>query len=277
MKLTEVKHKHLLTDILKVLLFSIIMLVPILSVATRCLYVIVNKNAYQSAEITQTTYDKIQNERQTNSEVLEGYYYYLDNYSFNDMVESIGTGLISFDLIKGQVYNYTNDFPTFLFVEDNFYLNIDFDFTGSDANFNGQPSQYADIDFSDSGAYVQGIVYMKVINLSQTLKEELPFYFEELLEDQKYYYSYEEVQATTLDNVFEYSVNKLNDNALINWTQQTAIYTGVNTMTTQLGITNAVIPMLIVYWFLMTVIYIIIDIVIKLFTYLTHMIGNKTT
>lgn len=48
MKLNDVKHNHSLTDLLKVLLFSIIMLLPFIDVAVRCGYVMFNKNAYQS-------------------------------------------------------------------------------------------------------------------------------------------------------------------------------------------------------------------------------------
>ena len=86
----------------------------------------------------------------------------------------------------------------------------------------------------------------------------------------------DEETTLTLDNAFEYSVNKLAESPILSWTQQTAIYTGVNTMTTQLGVSTPTIAMLIVYWFLLTIIYIIIDIIIKLFTWLTHMVGSKS-
>ena len=79
-----------------------------------------------------------------------------------------------------------------------------------------------------------------------------------------------------LDNVFEYSLSKLESSELYNWTMQTAIYTGVSTMTTQLGITGNIIPIIVCYWFFMTIIYIIIDIILNLFKILTHMFNKKT-
>ena len=52
MKLEKAGHDHLLTKWLKVIIFSLLMLAPLISVGTRCAYVVCNKNAYQSASIT---------------------------------------------------------------------------------------------------------------------------------------------------------------------------------------------------------------------------------
>lgn len=41
----KIKHCHTLTDILKVLIFAIVMLAPFFAVMTECLYMICNKNA----------------------------------------------------------------------------------------------------------------------------------------------------------------------------------------------------------------------------------------
>ena len=79
-----------------------------------------------------------------------------------------------------------------------------------------------------------------------------------------------------LDNAFYYGVEKMTQSDLFNWTQNTAIYTGVKTMTDNLEIQTPAIAILITYWFILTVIYVIIDIVLKGFTTITHMImGNK--
>ena len=45
LKNLKVKHKHSLTDYLKVLIFAVIMLAPFFAVATECLYMICNKSA----------------------------------------------------------------------------------------------------------------------------------------------------------------------------------------------------------------------------------------
>ena len=90
-------------------------------------------------------------------------------------------------------------------------------------------------------------------------------------------FSYKDTKSYNyIDNVFEYSFNKLANDNLFNWTENTAVYTGVKAMTDNLQINITVIPMIITYWFLLTVIYVLIDLVIKAFTVLTHMIIKKT-
>ena len=48
MKLEKITHDHLLTKWLKVIIFSLLMLAPLISVGVRCAYVVCNKNAYKS-------------------------------------------------------------------------------------------------------------------------------------------------------------------------------------------------------------------------------------
>lgn len=63
-----------------------------------------------------------------------------------------------------------------------------------------------------------------------------------------------------LSNVFEYSISQVEENSLYNWSKNTAIYEGVETTTNLLGITHSFYPMLLTYWLLITIIYIIYDI-----------------
>lgn len=77
-------------------------------------------------------------------------------------------------------------------------------------------------------------------------------------------------------NVFYTAVAKLNTQPLFNWTQNTAIYSAINQMTTGLefGTGGNTLALLLTYWSLNIAIYIIFDIVIVLFTKLTHLINN---
>ena len=59
---------------------------------------------------------------------------------------------------------------------------------------------------------------------------------------------------------------------LFNWTQNTAVYTGIKAMTDNLQIQTNAIAILLTYWFILTIIYIIVDIVLKLFTTMTHLL-----
>ena len=83
-------------------------------------------------------------------------------------------------------------------------------------------------------------------------------------------------EKDTLDNAFYYGVEKMTESDLFNWTQNTTLYNGIKTMTDNLEIQTPAIAILLTYWFILTIIYVIIDIVLKGFTTLTHLImGNK--
>ena len=81
--------------------------------------------------------------------------------------------------------------------------------------------------------------------------------------------------AGTLDNVFYYAVAQLQTESLFNWCTNTGIYTTINAMNTGLGITDATISLLLTYWALLTALYVVFDIIIVLFTKITHFFTNE--
>lgn len=264
MKLEQVAHKHTLTGILKVLLFALLMLAPIFSVASRCLYVICNKNAYQSYS-GQTSYNINYKYESDNLEdgAIVGHIYQL-NLSNEDLTD---TGFeMDFTLISGFIDlngrleindNYIDDFEIFPNISYGIYEN----------NLNYTNIFYSSVHFGN-------------ITCDNAVIELL--YCNDIAEHYLSYTDYNEIANVeinnegTLDNVFTYSVNEMKNDQLFNWTQNTAIYTGINTMTTGIGITQETIPILLTYWFLLTIIYVIVDIIINTFTLLTHFIQKKT-
>lgn len=252
MKLNDIKHNHSLTDLLKVLLFSLIMLLPFLDVGTRCAYVIANKNAYQSySEVVETTTTQLS-----------------DGDSFND-------GMMYTFAWNGQMTGATNNKIDVLDGKTNI---VDLFFAGETwkvdyFNPSYETTRTRLIVYDTNGNQHNAFMWQEVSNTfyaytkatSSTLKSNSSF--------NVYINTY---ITSKLDNVFEYSVNKLESSPLYNWTTETAIYSGVSTMTTQLGIQGNIIPIILCYWLFITIIYILIDIVIKLFTILTHALGSKT-
>lgn len=252
MKITSEKHNHKLTNLLKVFIFSVLMLLPFINIAVRCGYVMLNKNAYHSyygETINETTYSDIDT------------FNNVDYYNFFALQGG------TFENQDGNTTIYISDFKdndnlpltftpnAFLYYITNNTVNIQF--LGENSERYSTSTQNYTLNFN----------YHFISNTSGLPLSLLKSFSKKINYNN---YSY-------LDNVFEYSLNKLEQEQYITWTQNTAVYTGVNAMTTGLGITQTVIPMLIVYWFILTIIYIIIDIVLALFTKLTHMIGNKTT
>ena len=253
MKISEIKHNHSLTDLLKILLFSILMLAPFCSVAVRSLYVICNKNAYQSySEVVETTTTQLNDGESFNTGIMY-------TFSWNGLLSGATNNKI--DVLDGNTNLVETYFPNETWKVD--YFNptyetmrtrlIVFDTNGT--QHNAFMWQETSVSF---WAYVK--------DTSATLKSNSTFNV------------YSNTYITSkLDNVFEYSVSKLADDQLFNWTQQTAIYSGIEAMTTQLGVTGQTIPVILTYWALLTIIYVIIDIILKCFTVLTHMLGSKKT
>lgn len=243
MKIKDVKHDHSLTDLLKVSIFSLLMLAPMINVGVRCAYVTCNKNAYQSASMV--------NEIQATTE---------------------------YPLVVGNTYTLITDYNTTsrgnfdMYVENltsNYYVDLT---TTNKIYMNNNTYQFFD---SSNNELARIITYNDRAN--NNINIEFTFIYKGTPQNiDMYKYVFISKQQLTLDNVFEYSVNQLTESPLYNWVENTAIYSGVALMNTQLGITQPVISLLVVYWLLLTIIYVIIDIVIRVFTWLTHMIGSKT-
>ena len=75
-------------------------------------------------------------------------------------------------------------------------------------------------------------------------------------------------------NVFYDAVERLSSENLFSWTSSTSIYSTLNLMLTglDLGTGTATLCLLLTYWALMSAIYIVFDIIIFIFTKITHMI-----
>lgn len=78
----------------------------------------------------------------------------------------------------------------------------------------------------------------------------------------------------TPQNVFYESFENMIQQPLFSWTTSTGIYTPINAMLTglEMGTGTTTLAILLTYWSLMTAIYIVFDIIIFLFTKLTHLL-----
>lgn len=249
MKIQEIKHNHSLTDLLKVALFSMLMLAPALSVASRCLYVIANKNAYQSYS---DSYVETTQVISNTSQFVEGQSI-IATYKAKENESTTYGAYIHYDSISIDWTDYG--------FQENTYNQFRLFNSGLIQLRDTNNTQYSMNNVWGNTLKTFTFIYNSMeagSNLNGNVDYTALFY-----------------QQSKLDNVFEYSVSKLEDSQMFNWTTNTAIYTGVQAMCSQLGITTPVIAEILVYWFLLTVIYVIIDIILKTFTVITHMLGSK--
>lgn len=262
MKINELKHNHSLTDLLKIGIFSILMLSPLIAIGTTCAYAIVNKNAYMSysnfnAENKQ--YDIVSN--YDNLVVGQRYRFVSNNNPLG--VSSISGRLVYEDV---NILSSTFNASTNTQIENSTYLGMWYG-TNYNSNFI-RFNENANLQLSNNQITFE-FTFVGFSNINQN--NTLPYYFGTMITK-----SYLTDTTNTLDNAFYYATEKMTQSDLFNWTENTAIYTGVQTMCTQLEIETNVIPILIVYWFILTIIYVIIDIVLKTFTTLTHMLSKET-
>ena len=254
MKDEKQKHNHKITELIKICIFGLLMIAPLFASVSQMLYVTFNKNAkdsYYSETINQSEYVNVDN-LQLNK-----------NYYFNNSNPT--SSLLTITGIRITIENLSNYVGPYQ--------------TTIESNINNIKYLY----FSNSGtsnAYIgfQDVTYTTIQNVSFANSINFNFDFlgtntntiDTFLLDRLYTLEYN--KYSFLDNAFYYGVDQMTQSDLFNWTQNTAIYTGVKAMTDNLQIQTPAIAILIVYWFILTIIYVIIDIVLKCFTTITHMI-----
>ena len=299
-KLPKVKHDHKFTDLLKVGIFSIVMLAPVGAIGVTCAYVVCNKNAYQSYSGTaerqeiqaQPLYPTNEFTNQ-NEMIINNYYYFSLDYTINGTQQSktafingdTGTNIFrivniytksNFEANPINLKNYCNGYI------DYFDFNTDIQL---DANFvnllNGDSDTDQIFDISLNNTYKLYTEFnvsfiFQYLSDNDTFTNDFLSYCEPLPDEyQNYTITTTNVEESTLDNVFYYAVDQMQQSPLFNWTTNTAIFTGVEGMTSGMGINTQAIAILLTYWLICTAIYIIIDIVVKGFTWLTHLIGER--
>lgn len=267
MKINDIKHNHSLTDLLKVGIFSILMLAPLIAIGTTCAYAIVNKNAY----ISYSNFNKDNNEYEVLNnwnELIQGRTY---RFSGNDTFTSLtNTTVQRFNVSNIQMIASSQTSSMVLDIETNcngFGMWRDTSLGHNYIRFYND-SAYITTGGFNSYSYVFTFTFEGYYNMNTS--NDLSYYTGNMFTE-----STLNNNTNTLDNAFYYATEKMTQSDLFNWTENTAIYTGVSAMCTQLDIETNVIPILIVYWFILTIIYVIIDIVLKCFTTLTHMISKE--
>lgn len=244
------KHDHKLTNLLKACIFSLVMLAPLIAIGVRCLYVINNKNAYESYS---DTYVYKNTSISNNADVTEGTKYTLTSKGpitanqFNCQINYISLTKEQLNITQSQYENIN-----FIIVNTQGYIRL--------SNSSAPTSWIASITNEE------GLSFDIIFNTSNNNYDNLTSWF---------FVNQIVLETNKLDNVFYYSIKDLEQQSTFNWVQNTAIYVPLNAMCSGLGITESAIPILLTYWALMTLIYIVFDIIIYLFTKMTHFLGTN--
>jgi len=243
-KLKKEKHNHKLTDLLKVAIFSIVMMAPFISIGSKMAYVTFNKNAYESY------YGETINE-------------YTNSYISNNALTTDKTYYISSS-------PYQQSIQFFIQVDNLLDLNTNTNYGNAEMRIYSNANNEVTLQIVNSS---EGLSYQKNINnIAEFSFDFLQYNVTNNFGTYDLFYLRIYNNYSFLDNVFEYAVDQLGTTPVFAWTKNTAIYTPIETMTNGLGFDpdNNTLAILLTYWTLVTAVYVIMDIVLFCFTKLTH-------
>lgn len=275
----EKKHNHNLTKKLKAILFAVIMVLPILSVIGTILVCTFNENAESTQQSQLNITYKYETETPEYNTTTKTYTLKENKiYNFNEItilfsenpdidiyIKPITTDSLitltespSYIYFDGLVLSEINSIeitPTMLYIEqDNRNAGIECDYD----------AEVVDI-------LINGI--WQIISNNYNIK--IPEQHGEITAT-----TYNEIDTATItttgiDITNPYKLGKQHAEEMLQFTTGTIAYNGINTMLVGLGITDTFYSKIIAYWLILTAVYIVIDIIIELFTFLTHIINSK--
>lgn len=253
------KHDHKGTKALKLSIFFTLMLAPFLAVLFKCAYVTFNKNAkdsYYGETINEAQFTAISNNEVEQNKLVR---YTSTNLStlFSQNSSITINHLDNIQLTDGtsqtEILNANKDNINLLVFANNGTTNPYISFrNGNDTILNlALQTRFTQFDFIPTTT-------QNVVSDVASLLEYVTFN-----------------KDSYLDNAFYYAIDEAMESPYFAWARTSALYTATSGLTNGMGITTQAIPTLIVYWLILTAIYIIIDIVVESFTYITHCIMNR--
>jgi len=228
------KDKKMKESTIGKIIYGFLLFMPLMAITITSAYTIFNKNAYQSYA-NNKEYQFVDNV----SDFIVDNYYYLNTRNFNIKDTVTPKGAYNYKIFISQYevldssFTIVDNLNSFgLYIGDNNELSIRF-FGDTEYTYYNSGTSYLNLKFKYSN---------NTLNYN--------FAYNNL---------FLEKENESLSNVFYYSVNQVCENSLFNWTQNTFIYTSVETFTTALNINNVFFPLLLSYWMILSVVYIIFD------------------
>lgn len=263
-------------------LYGILMLLPCFAILVKCAYVAFNKNAYESYSGTNTQYVQktLQtNEVNSNDDLVEGnvYKFYIYNQDLDINISNLDGYDFYFNFFyKNFVNGYNEYYADELYSEDNYlFLKTPIQITLSfgtnsfhEYNYFGIPNNYycfyIDYIYADLDDNVY--FYILQINENTSLDDYVDLYtfFEKCPEEYLQYTTYyEEVEVSTLDNVFYYAVDEVCNNELFAWASNSFLNAPLTYITNLFNMpTDNAVILLMSYWFNISIIWLCFDVMI---------------
>ena len=236
------KDKKIHENIIGKIIYAFLLFMPLLAIGVTCAYTIFNKNAYQSYGDNYVEKNiTIQTQDDSNTYYLNGQNvtWYLNNNVYASQSYIYGFSDISLNL--NEIFN-TNDliYNGFRFYTSKADFMYFYDTLGTEHTLRNYKNYFSTFTYTiDLNTYTNKPYNTNYGNFVITLLTTAP-----------------------LSNVFYYSIDKVQESPLFNWAENSAIYTGMTTTCNALNITTPFIPLLMTYWLIISVIYILYDIIL---------------
>lgn len=258
-------------------LYGILMLLPCFAILVKCAYVAFNKNAYESYSGTSTQY--VQKTLQTNevnskNDLVIGNVYLLrDTYQNEDLFTFFGDNIV-FDnnvyvVYLNEISNYYTDdvsIPTFMplrIYSCVFYIhsqNSSLEISLGLSNDDNYQLSYINYKNKEDNFYI-----IKLTNdLYNQVGEDLFYFIHECPQEYLQYTTYyEEIEVSTLDNVFYYAVDEVCNNDLFAWASNSFLNAPLTYITNLFNMpTDNAVILLMSYWFNISIIWLCFDVMI---------------
>lgn len=217
------------------IIYGFLLFMPLLAIGVTCSYAIFNKNAYQSyygETINEENFITIDKNKLTS----ENTYYFISN-------PIAQTETTSVTIYVNDLTRNNQSLPTCNNIRFVYQNNVNYIFYYNDGTYLGENN----LNTSSINVKFDFVYSTQIINLNSVYNK-------------FYYLEYKELSFVS--EVFYYSIDKVQQSPLFNWAEKSAIYTGMTTTCNALNITTPFIPLLMTYWLIISVIYILYDIIL---------------
>lgn len=284
MEKLKVKHDHNLTDIIKVGIFALFLILPILVFLPNCLYYGFNEHATNETT-TQINYKYQSNEVNTLDDLVVGNIYQLDEIYLsynNDFILDIN--IYSYNCTTEVMY-YLSQNSTFIdaqfdrnYNNKDSFIHLSIDNGEMVLSFPNSQNLVSNLVYSDYEIELNNVVFFIEENNLNDFKDWFELYGNNL----PHYTDYNVIESvdTNVDNTITQSVTnawqRMWETPMLNWTSNNTFQFTINAFTNIFGITTeSKMANYLTYLLVITCIYLIFDIVLTLTTKLTHLINAK--
>lgn len=233
------------------IIYGFLLFMPLIAILSSIIINTFNMSAKQETEIT---YKYETNEVNSGDDLVIGNIYH---FNFDDYITEISTNNtfeLDINLVEGLIEFVDFSIDDYI-TEDYVLQNIRFTF---DDTWNYRVYLF-------SSTYIYG-----TFEEQSTLFSNCDVIINNFLNIDFQYFSkcenipIESVETHNLDtqDIFYKAIEKVEQSNLFNWAENSLIYTGIHNTCTQLSITTTFIPLLLAYWLIISVIYILYDIIL---------------